>query len=146
MGDRVLTDGTELGVVFANAFDGMHLHVDLLSRAQLCKHDIRVRRCGWVRGHDRPLFALWDPLELRREDLRVGKECLGVRRVFRRVFYALTGSFEAEHERVPIRRLIVLCCERGDDERVRTVRTCECSRSFKSKRAGSMLRGTSPRR
>lgn len=63
-GNRVLTDGTELGVVFADAFDGMQLHVDLLSRAQLRKDDIRVRRLGWVRGHDRPLFTLGDPLEL----------------------------------------------------------------------------------
>ena len=146
MGDCVLTDGTELGVIFADAFDGMHLHVDLLSRAHLCKDDIRVRRRGWVRGYDRFLFALGDPLELRREDLRVDEERLGVRRVFRRVFSALTGSFEPEHERVPICRLIVLRYERGDDGRVRAMQTCGCSRSFKSKRAGSTLRGTSPKR
>lgn len=63
-GGRVLTDRTELGVVFADAFDGMQFHVDLLSGAQFCKDDVRVRRLGWIHSHDRPLFALWDPLEL----------------------------------------------------------------------------------
>lgn len=62
MGNYVITDGTELGVVFTDAFGSMQLHVDLLSRAQLRKDDIRVRRRWWVRGHDYLLFALGDPL------------------------------------------------------------------------------------
>lgn len=64
MGNRVLTDRTELGMVFAEAFDGMQLHVDLLSGAQFCKDDVQVRWPGWVHRHDRPLFTLGDPLEL----------------------------------------------------------------------------------
>ena len=95
-------------MIFADALEGMHLYIDVLSRAQLCEHDVQVRWRRYVRGQDCRLLALGNPLELRREDLGVDVEHLGIRRVPRCVFSTFAGDFEAKDERVAIRRLIVL--------------------------------------
>lgn len=43
-----LADGTELGMVTADALDGVEFHLDLLARTELREDDVGVGGCGRV--------------------------------------------------------------------------------------------------
>ena len=65
------TDWTPLRVLLPDTLDRMQLHLDDLTRAQLRKDDVRVRRGGRSRSKHRRLLALRLPDEVAALDVLV---------------------------------------------------------------------------
>ena len=94
-------------MIFPNALDRVHLHLDRLPRTQFYENSLRDGRCWRVCRKNLRLFALRNPLQMLCPYFRVVVKDRRIRRISRRCSVARTLDLELEDDRIAVGCLVI---------------------------------------